>query len=397
MTSTPAVHEFALGTLDPGSFGLHSPGGFYKVRRPMPFALNQEAADVSPLALLPRHIRADSRLLPRISSFGRVGLVFFLLLWSFRLLAAVPDPAPLPQPRTARLYGQDYVHLNRWAEEREFKLVWPARSDDIHLTNRWAALTFKVDSRRAEINGVAVWLSYAVAARNGSAFIAWVDVKNVIYPVLYPPKNLRKTALRTVVLDPGHGGKDPGNGEGTGPEKFHTLLLAKEIRALLEKARLNVVLTRTTDKFVDLDQRSVIAKKNRADLYISLHYNAAPHEAGARGVEIYCLPPSGTPSASGNSGDAGRDYLGNRNNVRNMLLAFQVQKSIVRSLNVEDRGVRHARYAVLKNADMPAILIEGGFMSDPAEAKRIENPSHRRKLAQAIVDGILAYKRLVER
>jgi N-acetylmuramoyl-L-alanine amidase len=317
------------------------------------------------------------------------------LLWPLLLLAAAP--APLPQPRIVKLYGQDYVQLNRWAEERGFEIVGLAKSDEIRLSNRGAALTFKVDSRRAKINGVVVWLSYAVAARNGLAFIAWVDLKNVLYPVLYPPKDFHKTPLRTVVLDPGHGGKDPGNEEGTRPEKFHTLLLAKEIRSLLEKARLKVVLVRTTDKFVDLDQRPDIAKKNRADLYLSLHYNAAPHGAGVRGVEIYCLPPAGTPSASGNSGNAGRDYVGNQNNAHNMLLAFQVQKSIMRSLTVEDRGVRHARYAVLKNATMPAILIEGGFMSDPAEAKRIENPSHRRKLAQAIVDGILAYKRLVER
>ncbi len=365
----------------------------------MPLALNQVAADVCPLTILPRHIRADARPLLRVSVFasGRLWLVSLFLLGSIRLWAAVPAPTPLPQPRIIKLYGQDYVQLNRWAEEREFKRVEPAPSDEIRLTNRRAALTFKVDSRRAEINGVVVWLSYAVAVRNGSAFIAGVDLKNVLYPVLYPAKNFHKTPLRTVVLDPGHGGKDPGNEEGKGPEKLHTLLLAKEIRSLLEKTPLKVVLVRTTDKFVDLDQRPDIAKKNRADLYLSLHYNAAPHGANVRGVEIYCLPPAGAPSASGNSGDARRDYLGNRNNVRNMLLAFLVQKSIVRSLTVEDRGVRHARYAVLKNATMPAILIEGGFMSDPAEAKRIENPIHRRKLAQAIVDGILAYKRLVER
>src|SRR5439155_26975966 len=88
---------------------------------------------------------------------------------------------------------------------------------------------------------------------------------------------------------------------------------------------------------------------------------------------------------------------GHRADAENMLLAYQIQKAMVRSLAVEDRGVKRARFAVLRDAQVPAVLIEAGFMSHPAESKRIFNPDYRRQLAQAIADGILAFKRLVER
>jgi N-acetylmuramoyl-L-alanine amidase len=80
-----------------------------------------------------------------------------------------------------------------------------------------------------------------------------------------------------------------------------------------------------------------------------------------------------------------------------MLLAYQLQKRIARNLGMEDRGVRRARFAVLRPAVMPAVLIEGGFMSHPTEARKIYDAAHRRQMAQAIVDGIIAYRNLVER
>jgi len=82
---------------------------------------------------------------------------------------------------------------------------------------------------------------------------------------------------------------------------------------------------------------------------------------------------------------------------KNMLLAYQFQKAMVKSLAVEDRGVKRARFAVLRNARVPAVLVEAGFMSHPRESKRIFDPQYRRQLAQTLRDGILAYKRLVER
>ena len=200
------------------------------------------------------------------------------------------------------------------------------------------------------------------------------------------------------MIDPGHGGKDPGNLDGIAQEKRYTLLLANELRQMLQKTPIKVGLTRSTDKSVDLDLRPALARQMRADLFISLHFNSAPGPKNSvRGIEMYCLTPAGAASTNGRGESDSRAYPGNQWDPKNMLLAFQLQKSLVQSLGVEDRGIKRARWAVLLSAEMPAVLIEGGFMTDSSDASRIYSPAQRRQFAQAVVDGLLAYKRLVER
>jgi N-acetylmuramoyl-L-alanine amidase len=298
-----------------------------------------------------------------------------------------------------QMFGQAYVELSHWAVARQFKLQWITAGEDLCLSNRWARLDFKVDSSRTEINGIAVWLSHPIAARNDAAYISKIDLQTVIQPLLFPSKSLKRPRLRTVAVDPGHGGKDPGNQEGKYLEKRHTLLLAQEVRQRLLRAGLKVVLTRSSDKFVDLSERTALAKRRGAEVFVSLHYNSTQdQEAGVSGVESYCLTPTGAKPTNDRSATVESKPLpGNHHDAANISLAYQVQKTIVRRLRVEDRGVRRANFAVLRMAQMPAVLIECGFMSNPAEAKRIYTASYRRLLAQAIVDGLLAYKRLVER
>ena len=95
-------------------------------------------------------------------------------------------------------------------------------------------------------------------------------------------------------------------------------------------------------------------------------------------------------------GDEG-NFAGNKQNSHNVLLAYQIHRALVNRLPVDDRGVRRARYEVLRLATVPAVLIEGGFMTDPTEAERIYDANYRKRMAQAIVEGLLAYKRVVER
>ena len=113
-------------------------------------------------------------------------------------------------------------------------------------------------------------------------------------------------------------------------------------------------------------------------------------------METYCLTPAGAFSSNaGGEGSTGW-VTGNRNSEKNLLLAYQLQKSLVQTLSPEDRGVKRARFEVLRLATVPAVLIEGGFMSHPAEGRKILDPAYRKKMARAIVDGILAYKRAVK-
>jgi N-acetylmuramoyl-L-alanine amidase len=109
------------------------------------------------------------------------------------------------------------------------------------------------------------------------------------------------------------------------------------------------------------------------------------------------MTPAGAPSTNAQGEGAGAgSFSGNRNNDQNLLLAYHVQKSLVGNLYAEDRGVRRARFAVLRDATMPAILVEAGFMSHPAEGRKIISPEYRKQMAKAIVDGIRAYQKVVQ-
>jgi N-acetylmuramoyl-L-alanine amidase len=317
------------------------------------------------------------------------------------LLTVAGAERALSAPHAAGLApvaGQAYVRLIDWAKANSLEVRWLKRDETLQLTNRFSRLVLAVDSRETQINGVAVWLLFPVVVHHGALCLAQLDADTTLRPLLSPPKARPGTRIRTICLDPGHGGKDPGNRVGSNQEKQYTLLLAKELHTQLTRAGLKVTLTRSTDTFIELPERAEFAKGRSADLFVSLHFNAA--ETGrdsVQGAEVYCLTPVGASSTNARGEGAGAGaFPGNRFNDKNLFLAFQMQKALRRNLAVEDRGVRRARFAVLRDAVMPAVLIEAGFMSHPAEGRKIFTAAYRQKMAQAIVEGLLAYKRAVE-
>jgi N-acetylmuramoyl-L-alanine amidase len=276
---------------------------------------------------------------------------------------------------------------------------WDRTSGEVVLSNRWSSLGFTVDSRRAEIKGVKAWLSVPITPYNQGVYVATVDVATLLNPLLNPARNKPGQEVRTIALDAGHGGKDPGFQVGSEQEKKHTLLLARQLRTYLQDAGFKVVMTRLTDDYIDRPERPALARRRQADLFVSLHFNASEAgKNGTKGVEVYCTTPAGAQSTNVRGEDAPAHAVpANAFDAKNLLLAYQLQAALVRSLDAEDRGVKRARFVVLRDAVMPAVLIEGGFMTDPEEARNIFNPAYRQEMARAIVDGIMAYKRLVER
>jgi N-acetylmuramoyl-L-alanine amidase len=309
------------------------------------------------------------------------------------LLDAAPAKAVL-------INGHSYTPLGDWARGNSFYGFTRDRGNEIVLTNRTARLVFDVDSASAEINGVSVRLSFPVANVKGVPLVAQFDLDKTIRPLLFPLRYLEPKRITTICLDPGHGGKDTGNRVGGlffwHSEKTYTLALALELRDQLSKLGFNVILTRSTDTYVKLPVRPDIANRQHADLFVSLHFNAAQSGKNeVEGPETYCITPVGAASsnAQGEGGDDGAT-VANRYENQSLLLAYQMEKALVRNLGVVDRGVRRARYAVLRDAAMPAILIEGGYMTHPSEGKRIFDAAYRRQMAAAIVKGILAYQKL---
>lgn len=293
-----------------------------------------------------------------------------------------------------RVSGADYVRLGEWADSNKLKMIWrPKEGPVIELTNASARLRLEADSRRSQISGATVWLSLPVVNRNGVAMISEADLENTVQPVLFPEKS--RARVETVCLDAGHGGKDKGEVDGTNYEKKYTLLLAKAVEKLLLAAGFKVILTRADDTFIELPERPALAARAEADLFVSLHYNSGPR--GVRGVEVHCMTPAGMNSSNEGSGRGEHPAdTGNADDARNILLACEVLKSITGALPVDEIGVKRSRYEVLRMARMPAILVEGGFMTDPQDRKQIYDADFRQRMARAIVAGIQAYKEAVE-
>jgi N-acetylmuramoyl-L-alanine amidase len=174
--------------------------------------------------------------------------------------------------------------------------------------------------------------------------------------------------FRTVVLDPGHGGHDPGTTQrGVSPEKIWTLDLAFRLKNRLEQGGFSVILTRQSDVFIPLESRVLTSNAQPNVIFVSLHFNSTP-KRDIQGVETY--------------------YDTNRS----AKLANKVQQSILQLPGVFDRRVKTAPYYVIRRNANPAILIEGGFLSNPVESRRIASPSYRDALAEQIYQGILAYR-----
>ncbi|MGI8966230.1 MAG: N-acetylmuramoyl-L-alanine amidase family protein [Limisphaerales bacterium] len=318
-------------------------------------------------------------------------LVFFLATFTSALAQT-----SITKLERVRLSGTDYIRLNDWAKAMHAEVRWLKKEKELQINHREWKLFFEVDTRRSQINGINILLSFPVLWQKGIPFISVVDLQATVQPILFLPKNATRWRVKTIGLDPGHGGKEPGFVEKNNKEKNQTLLLAEEVQKILLLGGFKVVMTRSKDEYIDLPERAGIANRRAADVFLSFHFNAAIRSA-VKGAEIYCLAPAGTSSSNTGPTPSGvGSFPGNAQNEKNILLAYQMQKSLLKSLPIEDRGVKRARFEVLRDARMPAILIEGGFMTNPAEAKKIYDSAYRKKMARAIVDGILAYKQIVE-
>jgi N-acetylmuramoyl-L-alanine amidase len=327
-----------------------------------------------------------------ISGITRVGTVGLIVIASTR-----QAPGVLPSGEPAYINGKAYVRLNDWAKANDLQVRWVTRDEALELSNPTTKLGLQIHSPKADINGVAVRLLFPLVGRNDGVYISKLDLQTTFQPVLYPPKVHLGAKSASICLDPGHGGKDPGFLVGSNQEKKYTLLLAQELSEQLKRAGWKVFLTRNRDSFIELPDRPEIARRKKADLFISLHFNAAEGSAGSvQGAEVYCLTPAGAPSTNAGGEGGGEGWFsGNRFNDRNMFLAYQVQRALTHTLGVEDRGVHRARFVVLCDATMPAVLIEAGFMSHPVEGKRIFSADYRKQMARAIADGIRTYSQVV--
>ncbi len=307
----------------------------------------------------------------------------------------------------AFINGQSYLQLSQWAAANGFSVSARDPAHEVVLTDEKTRLVFDANSAQIEINGIHVRLSFPVASQANQLYLSELDFKTLVHPLVDPPRAPAKSSL-TICLDPGHGGRDTGNRVGSGffahNEKTYTLALALVLRQELEGLGFNVILTRAKDVYVPLPARPALANARGADLFVSLHFNASQEDpVSVTGPETYCITPVGAKSSNDHS-EEGDSYavssaattVANYSEDKSLLLAYEMEKSLVQNLHAQDRSVRRARFAVLRDARMPAILIEGGYMTNPAEGRKINTPAYRQQMADAITKGILTYLRIAQ-
>lgn len=268
--------------------------------------------------------------------------------------------------------------------------------DSLCFSNDQTLVRFFQGRRKTDVNGASVWLN---APPNGSVVsgdwrIAAIDLDLLRLAILPNGESTNRTL--TVMLDPGHGGEDDGACSKHPPvkEKDFTLAMATNLGARLTAAGFQVVYTRTGDTTVSLDDRSKLARRRKANLFISLHANFAPN-ADANGVETYVLTPCGFSGTASGSRTPGWQ-IGNRNDFHNTLLGFSVHSRLVAVTNATDRGLKRQSFAVLRETCCPAILIEFGFLSNQGDVHAMTDPAWQDGHAAAVADGIVAYARKVD-
>ncbi len=339
-----------------------------------------------------------------LKSVRRTWLVIALLAASSSPLSLEAVPASKIQ-----LAGTDYWSVGHFAASFGMKTVLENSGRTLTLKSAWTTIVLEADSRECLFNGVRLFLGDAVRIAEGRYYISKLDAEKRLTPLLLPGRGVTVAPqLRTIVLDAGHGGRDPGkeNKRLKVNEKEMALDTARRLKRVLELQGYRVILTRDSDQHLgttqagDLRRRAAIANEEKADLFISLHYNAVGTRAQkVSGVEVYTLTPqtqfSTADSQQKDQAGASEKLIGNGNDHWNTVIGYQVQRRMIEELKTTDRGLKYARWAVLRFSECPAILIESGFLSNDSEAQKIMQPGYRQKIAEAIGDGVQAYGNIV--
>ena len=283
-------------------------------------------------------------------------------------------------PAHAAVAAPETISIHQLAVRLNLRVV-RAGAASASLRNKANSVTLFADpGGGAFVNGRQVPGGGAIADADGAVLVP-VSLAGAIASALRPvpprprPARLRRRPVEpeppksVVVIDPGHGGKDPGMVTVNGIlEKRVVLHVARAVRQRLVAAGVAVVMTRADDRFIELEERARIANRAGADLFVSIHADSAPNRS-ARGHTIYVAR-----AASGES-----------------LAAADKIDARLAGMGVHSRGVRRANFRVLVKTTCPAVLVEVGYLSNRAEARKLASSSYRSSIADAVAAGVLAF------
>jgi N-acetylmuramoyl-L-alanine amidase len=323
--------------------------------------------------------------------------------------------------------GQEYFRVNELTKVFQAKINIDMIQQRIFVNLYNEQLVFLLESSYFQHKDNIYNLKFPVLNLDGKYYISTIFLKQML-PDLFASritvsdkiinaKNPIDTSLKIIVLDPGHGGKDPG-AIGFSKKNFEkdiVLSVAKKLKTMLEEnLNVTVLLTREDDSFVSLQDRTKFANRNKANLFISLHCNAHSR-VSAKGVEVFYLSTAKTDDAravealenavvyeyEGGTEAVKRyddlsfilaDMAQNEHLKESNELAIRLQQDLVTASNLTDRGVKQANFYVLRGAFMPSVLVELGFLSNKEEEQLLINKQFQDKLITALFDGIRSFK-----
>ncbi len=332
--------------------------------------------------------------------------LLYLFLWLYLLGPLGLSAGP---PKTLRVHTLAYTQLEScartWGLETQ---VLPGANKKLKaiLTEtqggkkqKWV---FNENNREASCEGVKLYLGFSAIVRFGQFYIAQTDVESKLQPLTQASKRSRRPGepIR-IVLDPGHGGKDKGTVVSGVTEKSLCLNLAKKLKTRLEAKGYRVFLTRTLDSTaISLEERARLAARHKADLFISLHINAAGTTT-ASGIETYAYTPSNEPSTSNAHVEPSdrKVHPAHHSGAHNTLLAHSLQKQLLITTGAQDRGgPRMGRFKVLRLLQStapghmcPGALVELGFLTHPEEGAKLQTQAYQQRLVEGLVKGVENY------
>lgn len=293
-----------------------------------------------------------------------------------------------------RYKGKEYITLRSIKSQYGFAKMTLSGSK-IELRKAKIKMEFTRGSSICYMNGLKFGLSSSVVSSGSRLLVSQTDVDKMIDPILKPSFIPNAKSFKTIIIDPGHGGKDAGAVNKYGTEAEYNLKVGRTLQAWLMAKGFNVVMTRESDVYLTLKQRVAVANRYPNAIFISIHFNSSSRSA-ARGIETFTLSPVGV--AHYGRGLKNSDYKtrsGNHQDSANIALATAIHgriKERIAKYKVPDRGVKRARFSVLTSIKHPAILIEGGFMSNPTEARLLENNQYLSTVTTGILEGVMRYR-----
>ena len=290
-----------------------------------------------------------------------------------------------------RQQGRDYVTFSNVAHFYKFP-EYTRVSQTVSLRSDRRGIRAQAGTSELYINGVRFFTDFPILSAGTDELVSAMDVSKIVEPILQPSRMKNPHKIETVVLDPGHGGLDSGATNRWGTEKAFAFDVAQYARQQLTRAGYKVEMTRSRDTFVPLEDRTAFASRFRNAVFISIHFN---YSGAAEGLESYALAPVGVPSNAGKANEVSvadvRWCSGNAQDEQNIALAAAVHATVLSKMSMFDRGVKHARFHVLRNVKIPGVLIECGFLSSTLEGQRIATAQFRQQVGAAIAQGIQHY------